>query len=196
METAVWFTCALDCLNPKLNHNPLAGANLVGSDLYNKLSDYFIRHFQGMLQVSIYANFHQKPLTIHTFRKQKYSQTSISYDITHQSGTGTRQARITSTDCSYIWTDTGSNAKGMKERSGFSKFIQWVLPFIYHFHRINSNIARSVSVERTFLLAYPKRQCQTCNSHFASDCSTTKWRDYWPRPSEEGCGFICIHGSG
>ena len=32
---------------------PLAGANLVGSDLYNKLSDYFIRHFQGMLQVSV-----------------------------------------------------------------------------------------------------------------------------------------------
>lgn len=29
----------------------LAGANLVGSDLYNKLSEYFIIHFRPMLQV-------------------------------------------------------------------------------------------------------------------------------------------------
>jgi cullin 1 len=28
-----------------------AGANLVGSDLYNKLSEYFIKHFGPMLQV-------------------------------------------------------------------------------------------------------------------------------------------------
>lgn len=118
--------------------------------------------------------------SLSNWTNQKYSQTLISYDIT----TGTN------------YLNTGSNAKEMKERSGFSKFIQWVLPFIYHFHRINSNIARSVSVERTFLLAYPKRQCQTCNSHFASDCSTTKWRDYWPRPSEESGGFIRLHGSG
>ena len=40
-------------LNSELNHILIAGANLVGSDLYNKLSDYFIRHFQGMLQVSV-----------------------------------------------------------------------------------------------------------------------------------------------
>ena len=29
----------------------IAGANLVGSDLYNKLSLYFISHFKGMLEV-------------------------------------------------------------------------------------------------------------------------------------------------
>ena len=52
METAVRFIWAPDF---KLNAESifLAGANLVGSDLYNKLSDYFIRHFQGMLQVRI-----------------------------------------------------------------------------------------------------------------------------------------------
>ena len=29
----------------------IAGANLVGSDLYNKLSGYFVEHFKGMLEV-------------------------------------------------------------------------------------------------------------------------------------------------
>jgi cullin 1 len=29
----------------------LAGANLVGSDLYNKLSVYFMEHFKPMIQV-------------------------------------------------------------------------------------------------------------------------------------------------
>jgi cullin 1 len=33
------------------NSCALAGANLVGSDLYNKLSEYFIIHFRPMLQV-------------------------------------------------------------------------------------------------------------------------------------------------
>ena len=53
METVVCFTGALYS-NSKAESQPLlAGANLVGSDLYNKLSEYFVRHFQGMLQVSI-----------------------------------------------------------------------------------------------------------------------------------------------
>lgn len=54
METAVCFACILDLKPQTESQLLLAGANLVGSDLYNKLSDYFIRHFQGMLQVSIF----------------------------------------------------------------------------------------------------------------------------------------------
>jgi hypothetical protein len=53
METAVCFTRALYSKLKAKSRPLIAGANLVGSDLYNKLSDYFIRHFQGMLQVSI-----------------------------------------------------------------------------------------------------------------------------------------------
>ena len=72
METAVCFTRALYSIPRAESQSHLAGANLVGSDLYNKLSDYFIRHFQGMLQVSIYLILPKQTLTDWTFRKQRY----------------------------------------------------------------------------------------------------------------------------
>ena len=53
MEIAVCFTSAI-CFKLKAESRlPLDGANIIGFHLYNEVSDCFIRHIQGMLQVSI-----------------------------------------------------------------------------------------------------------------------------------------------
>jgi hypothetical protein len=39
-------------ISQQLTEPLTAGANLVGSDLYNKLSLYFISHFKGMIEAS------------------------------------------------------------------------------------------------------------------------------------------------
>ncbi|KAF9534666.1 ubiquitin-protein ligase [Crepidotus variabilis] len=50
LYTTVYNYCTSTKMHGRLDGNRSAGANLVGSDLYNKLSEYFIKHFKPMLE--------------------------------------------------------------------------------------------------------------------------------------------------
>jgi cullin 1 len=75
----------------------LAGANLVGSDLYNKLSEYFILHFRPMLQVrwdESLLNTYSSHNLRHC-RKQIRFQMLTCCDTTRRNGIVTRLAQTT-----------------------------------------------------------------------------------------------------
>ena len=88
---------------PERSYPLSAGANLVGSDLYNKLSGYFVQLFQSMIEVS--GQFIDIGLACslrHVIRNQKTYRTSTSCDITLPSGIDAPRALTTSTVCSLI----------------------------------------------------------------------------------------------
>lgn len=50
LYSTVYNYCTSTKMHGKLEGGARTGANLVGSDLYNKLSQYFISHFKGMIE--------------------------------------------------------------------------------------------------------------------------------------------------
>jgi len=73
-----------------------AGANLVGSDLYNKLSGYFVQLFQPMIEVcGQFINIDLACSPWYVIRNQKTYRTSTSCDITLLSGIDTPRVPTT-----------------------------------------------------------------------------------------------------
>lgn len=72
-----------------------AGANLVGSDLYSKLSEYFVSHFKPMKEVVIFVLSLVATADFLGYRKQRRFKTRTSCDIMLLNGTATRRERIT-----------------------------------------------------------------------------------------------------
>jgi hypothetical protein len=101
----------------ELIHAHAAGANLMGSDLYNSLIKYLSNHLKELKDVrpvaivctaSTGANdkgFHRHPIP---FKMRRFSAT------TPPSGNDTRPGPTTSTVCSPISTVTGSSVNGMR----------------------------------------------------------------------------------
>ena len=75
----------------------LAGANLVGSDLYNKLSEYFILHLKPMLQVRWDESLMKTYLShnLRHSRKQIRFQMLICCDTMRRNGIVTPMAQTT-----------------------------------------------------------------------------------------------------
>ena len=117
-----------------------AGANLVGSDLYSKLSAYFISHFKPIIAVRviiIMANtlccaYRQSPL-----RGQKHCKMWISCGTMPQNGIGTRPAQISWIGCSRILIVTGWNVREMRERRRYIRSTQYALDFACLFAILN-----------------------------------------------------------
>lgn len=74
-----------------------AGANLMGSDLYNNLIRYFVAHLKELKDVSDYAVFGVRAVLIVAYRPRIPCRTRSYYVTTLPSGTGLRPARITLT---------------------------------------------------------------------------------------------------
>jgi hypothetical protein len=86
----------------------VAGANLMGSDLYNNLIRYFIVHLKNLKDVCWLLSFDLTndqlcPLysDLITFKMKP------CYDTTLRNGTDTRQVPTISIDCSHTSTVTG-----------------------------------------------------------------------------------------
>ena len=100
-----------------------AGANLMGSDLYNNLIRYFVNHLKTLRTVSLRSRHTRSNpldpsawLRYATFRHPTLSRTRRCCGIMPRSGTDTRLVQITSTDCSL--TSTGIGLSGNATRAG------------------------------------------------------------------------------
>lgn len=97
-----------------------AGANLMGSDLYNNLIRYFITHLKTLRDVIM--NSVSSRSSIHDaicFSNQIRFRMRRSYATTPQNGIGIQPARTTSIDYSHISIDTGLNASGTRAEKVF-----------------------------------------------------------------------------
>ena len=99
-----------------------AGANLMGSDLYNNLIRYFVKHLKGLRTVStpriVLATTPRNLLTwalVSPSRHRTATKMRRYYGTTLRSGIGTRLAQITLIVSSHTSTAIGSSASETRE---------------------------------------------------------------------------------
>ena len=105
-----------------------AGANLMGSDLYNNLIRYFITHLKTLRDVIM--NPVRSRSSIHDaicFSNRTPSRMRRSYATTLQNGIVTQPAQTISIDYSHISIDIGSNASEMRAEKVFILSTRYVI---------------------------------------------------------------------